>query len=155
MACATHSKRGQCHRLLSMDAVSPNAASPSFPVACTRRRKKKITTHSKCCPCHRLLLMDPVSPNAASPPFWVECTQRWSFLSCWWTTPLDVSWASIAYLELMLSCVHLMVNNIAAQEYAMNSADHVTITGPSCDEGMGNRAACSSHGIYKPPPGLC
>jgi len=56
------------NRLLLMDPVSLNAASPSFPVA--------YTTHSKQCQCHRLLLIDPVSNNAASPSFLVACTTQ-------------------------------------------------------------------------------
>jgi len=61
------------NRLLLMDPVSLNAASPSFPVVCT--------THSKRCQCHRLLLIDPVSPNAASPAFWVDCINTQQALS--------------------------------------------------------------------------
>ena len=122
------------NRLLLMDPVSLSAASPSFPVACT--------THSKSYQRHKLQLMNPVSPNAALSSFqWpaqhtpsaVSVIDSYSWILSLPMQPLHrLEWnahkdgaaagphpwicqaLSIACLEVMLLCVHLMVDSITA-----------------------------------------
>ncbi len=48
---------------------------------------------------------------------------------------------SIACLQFMLICVHLMVDSLAAQEYAVKRAADMTTPGPSCDKMYGQQSS--------------